>query len=328
MMVSLQCDIELGGLRFYTQSTGDRRRLGVHEVSIESTWDQLTDTATVMLPKKISLDGKSIATGLNPWLRRGDKVKLNLGYEQTGLNEMFVGFIDFIDAKVPVGITCQDGMFLLKKGELTLSYKAVSLKALMADVIGNLVEYEVVADMNLGQFRITKATPAKVLEYLREHYLVRSWFRAGRLYVGLAYVAKLQRAHQLSFTKDIVEHSLEWRVKEQVTLLAKGIIVDRKNKRKEVEVGDKGGETRTFHYYDLSESEVKRMLERELERMRYDGYRGSLTTFGDEPYYHGDTVKLFDVEYPERAGIYLIKKVVTKFGLGGYRQELELEERV
>jgi hypothetical protein len=327
MLYSLDCDVTIGELRFRTNVRDGKKRLGVHEVSIESTWDQLTDTATIQLPRKVYFQRRPLVNGANAWLKRGDKVSISLGYNGV-ITQVFSGYIDQIGIDTPVSIQCQDEMWLLKKGELSLSYKSVTLSKLIADVIGDKVPYEVVADVTLGAFRISKATPAKVLEYLREHYMLRSFFRGGVLYVGLAYVPKLQRKRKLYFDTHIPQHSLEWRERDSLSLLLKAVIIYPDNSKEEVEIGDKDGEQRTFHYYNIPKAEATKLLEGEIERLRYTGFRGSLTTFGHVDFAHGDAVQLVDPVYPERDGLYLIKKVSSLFGSGGYRQELELESRI
>lgn len=300
---------------------------GVTEVSGDSSWDNLTDTCELVFPRKVSWKGRTLATGDSPLLVRKMPVLVKLGYDGA-LTEVFRGFVRDVSGEIPVRVRCEDGMYLLKTGEFTKSYRSVKLSVLMRDLLGAVVPYEVVADVELGPFRISRATPAKVLEYLREHYFVRAWFREGTLYVGLPYVGALQRARTVRFDRNIIEHRLEFRQKEDVRLLLKAVIMKADNKRVEVEVGDKDGEQRTFHYQDMSEAAAKVMLEGEAERLRYTGYRGSFTTFGKPDIRHGDVVDLEDPDYPERAGRYLVKKVTIRFGSDGYRQEVELESKV
>lgn len=72
---------------------------------------------------------------------------------------------------------------------------------------------------------------------------------------------------------------------------------------------------------------MKAIADDEIERLKYDGYKGSLTIFGNS-FNHGDIINLKDDSYPERNGRYLIKKVVTTFGQNGFRQKLELDTKI
>lgn len=306
---------------------GDNYFNGVTSVEIDSSWDSLTDRCTITFPRKVSWKGRGLATGTNPILKREQPLVVSLGYNDKN-TEVFWGFVREVSAEIPVRVECEDAMYLLKKREITKSYRSVSLETLIADIIGNEVEYKVMISTDLGQFRISKATPAKVLEYLREHYFIRSFFRGGILYVGLAIVPELQRERKIRFDRNVISHNLEYRQKEDIRLLLKAVIIQPGNKREEVEVGEKDGEQRTFHYYNISASAAKKRLEQEAERLMYTGYRGSFTTFGSPDFRHGDIVDIVDPVFPDREGRYLAKAVKTTFGEGGYRQEITLESKV
>lgn len=296
---------------------------GVTNVEIDSSWENLTDICKITIPRNLAWKGQKI-TDL---IKRGNKVVVKLGYNDDN-KEVFQGYVRDISSKIPVEITCEDGMFLLKKGEIKKSYKSVDTKTICKDIIGKIVNYKVVANAIVGTFRIDKATPAKVLEYLRSNYFIKSWFREGLLYVGLAYYAGLQRERKFDFNQNIIENDLEFRLKDDVRISLKGIIILANNKRKEIPVGDKDGEQRTFHYHQKTEAFVRQQLAMELERLKYTGYRGSFTGFGAKDVRHGDIVDLNDKNYTERNGKYLAKKVVTTFGFSGFRQKIDLESKV
>jgi hypothetical protein len=74
--------------------------------------------------------------------------------------------------------------------------------------------------------------------------------------------------------------------------------------------------------HNVKESDLKVFAASELERFKYSGYQGSFETFG-EP-----AVSKTDIAHVEgedgNKGDFLIKKVETTFGTGGYRQKVEL----
>lgn len=314
-MLRLTSEIVIGPYRFSA----------VNEVEVDSSWDNLTDTCTLTFPRQISWEGRNLAGGTDPLLKRKMPVTVKLGYDGKNV-EVFRGYVRDISAEIPVKVKCEDAMYLLKQGEFTKSYRSVDTKTLISDMaLSN--PFEVVANATLGQFRISKSTPAKVLEYIREHYFIRSFFREGKLYVGLAFVAALQRRRRIRFDRNVIEHSLEYREKDDVQLYLKAVIMKPDNTKNEVFEGDEGGEQRTFHYYNISKSEASKLLKQEAERLKYTGYRGSFTTFGSPEIRHGDLIELSDPNYPERDGTYLVKRVKITFGMSGYRQEVELESK-
>lgn len=317
-MFKLNCNIIVGEYRF----------TGVNEVTVKSGWDELTDTCTIVLPRKINWRGRNIAIGQDSLLRRGQEVVVQLGYD-TELNEVFRGFVKNIHAETPVKIECEDAMYNLKKGEFTASYKNVDLQTILEGMSKvQEFEFKLLANRELGQLRISKATPAKVLEELRSKYQVRFFFRAGVLYAGLVADPAQQKTHVFDMELNVVENNLEYRRKEDVRIKLEANILYPNNTIEKLTAGDLDGEQRTLHYYNVPKSDIKMQLDAELERLRYDGYKGSLTTFGRPQVRHGDVAKIRSAVLPERDGSYLVKSVETTFGMGGFRQVLELETKV
>ncbi len=315
-MIRLSANCKIGNFKFKA----------IAGCEIESSWDQLTDSATITLPRRLSWKGKNIILGKDPVLKKGDSVEINLGYNDQN-DKVFSGYVTAVSATIPAEIKCQDAMWLLKSSTITKTYKSVTLKQLLQDLLLNRIPFEA-PDVNLGPLRINKATPAQVLEKLRSMYLIKSFFRDGTLYSGLAYWPSLSKTHKLRFDTHIVESNLEYVKKEDVKIKLKIIVVNKQNEKKEYEFGDAEGEQRTLHLYDIKEDQVQHIGAEEIERLRYDGYRGDITTFGKPFVQHGDVVDLFDPFFPDRSGSYLVKKVNPSYGMDGYRQILELDNRI
>jgi hypothetical protein len=312
-MLRVTCNIEIGKYKFTK----------VNAIEIDSSWENLTDTCKITMPR-LTYFGTQKLTDI---IRRGDKVTVQIGYDDADV-KVFEGYVRDVSGQIPIVINCEDAMFLLKKGSIKKSWRSITTAALIKEIIGNTMPYEVLANItNLGKFAINDATPSQVLEKLRSTYFVKSWCRNGKLYVGLAYVPQLQKRHIFDFNQNIIENNLEFKQKEDVRLSLVGKIVYSNNKKEEVKIGDSDGEQRTFNYKDKSKSEVEQLLKAEMERLKYTGFRGSFTAFGTPTVNHGDVVLLKDKLYPEREGQYLVKKVNTQFGVNGFRQVIELEAK-
>lgn len=299
---------------------------GVVEVEQESTWENLTDTCTITIPRKLSFEGKDIVSTDSPMLKRGDVVRIELGYDEE--NELvFEGFIRSVEVKTPLVVHCEDGAFQLKKNPKTVSYKSIQLKELLTDVLPSSIEFEAI-DQPLGQFRVQRATAAEILEHLRKEYHIRSFFKSKKLFVGLAYPPSATiKQHYFEFERNIIEDDLEYRSKDQNDIKVKAISILPDNTRLEVEVGKEEGEVRTFNYYNIeTEAALRQMAERELDKLSIDGFRGSFTAFGEPYVQHGDSVKLVDNKL-DRQGIYLVKKVERNFGVDGFRQKIYLDRK-
>jgi len=291
---------------------------GVVDLRIESSSELFTDTLSATFPRKVSWKGKPITE----LVKRNDSIVVKLGYDDL-LTEVFSGTIRTVKADIPFSITAEDTMFQLKKNAVSKSYPSVKLETLINDIIPADMPRQT-ADTTLGKFRINNATAAEVLDFLKTKYGIYSWLRNGTLYCGLQYVGDGVN-HKFDFNKNIIDHTLEYRVADEISSKVKAISIADDNSRIEVEKGDKEGELRTFHYFDIPKSELETRAEQELAKLKYDGYRGSFTTFGTPVVNHGDTVTLTDRTYPEREGTYIVKSVSREFGQNGYRQTIELD---
>ena len=99
------------------------------EVSIDSSYDNLTDKASLIIPKKIRYvkeDGKttvdSITRGANPLFKIGDKAKIEVGYN-SAIAQVFTGYISGIRQKFPLRFDLEDEVYKLKQNSLQLLTK-------------------------------------------------------------------------------------------------------------------------------------------------------------------------------------------------------------
>ena len=97
------------------------------------------------------------------------------------------------------------------------------------------------------------------------------------------------------------------------------------NTKLTIETGDNDGELRTLTFYNITkESELTARADAELDRLKYDGYFGSLTIFGESFIKHQHVVQIFDDKFPERKGEYFVKGHNVTFGQSGFRRKIEL----
>jgi hypothetical protein len=306
-------------------SVGKYTLAGVVDFSSESSWEMLTDTAEITLPSQVKQGFKFVNLAESQLIRRGDKVSVDLGYDSQNLR-VFEGFVSDVLAGSPVRIQLQDYAWLLKKAPKTVSYKSVTLKKLLSDICPPEIKINAV-DVNLGQFRVTNATPAMVLDEIKKTYHLQSWFRGNILNAGSAYLFGANPpTYTFKFQENIISDSLIYRNKDEIKIKVKGVSMMPNNTKIESEQGDPDGELRTYHYYNLQKADLDKAILADIEKLRFDGYSGSFETFGFPRVQHGDFVKLIDTRY-NRKGVYLVKKVRTSFGANGFRQTIELDRK-
>ena len=301
----------------------------INEVQIESSWDTLTDTCTITLPKKLKWKGKSIVEGANAVFKIGMPVFVFLGYDYK-FELVFEGFLTRIEPKLPLKLYCEDAMWNLKQTEVkALSQKNATVKSLLSDYYkGELKTF----DADLGKFRIQNATLANVFEELDKNYSLKTFFRNGILHVGTPYLltANDRNKHQFDFEKNVISaDSLEYKGKDDSKIKVKAISHNSvTNAKIEVNVGDETGELRTINKVDLTEEQLKEEAIRQIDLLKYEGFRGSFESFGEPFVRFCDIVELTDPNIQERNGSYFVKSVNYSFGMNGYRQNVEIDRKV
>lgn len=319
-MLRLNSKIEIYGLQTWAFKA-------VRSCSIVSDTESLTDTCVIELPKKIKWEGQENSI---PPIRRGNGISVWLGYnEDDNLKLRFSGYIRRVSTGNPVKIECEDGMFLLKLANTQKkAFKNATLNELITELLaGTGIKHALIdKDYVLGPYRITRDTVAEELAELQREFLLKAYFRTinneSILYVGYNWPFDNRQPKDFITAKNIIEESLEYRLKEDIKMKVKGTSIQYDNTRIEVEVGDKDGELKTINFPFLTRDQLRLLASSELDRFKYTGYQGSFITFG-EP-----AVTKTDIAHVEgqdgNKGNYLIKKVEITFGTKGYRQEISL----
>lgn len=293
----------------------------VHVCEIEKSWATLTDTCKITLPRKLKLDDKMIQN----YIKSGDEVTIVGGYDGR-LSTEFTGYVTKIEATTPIVIHCEDEMWKLKQRNFSKVYKQVSLSGLISELAPNYIKS--ITDMQLGDIVIENASPAKVFDMLKQKFGIATFFKNNALYSGLQapYPANPIK-HVYRLQDNVIDNNLTFRRAEEVRLKVKAISTKPDGKKIEVELGDFDGEQRTLNYYNLPEKELKQVATAEIERLKKDGYSGTLTTFFEPWATHGNVAIIQDADYPEKDGEYFIDKVVVSMGVDGYRRNISLGKR-
>lgn len=317
-MLRLTCDITIGKERFDY----------VGEVQILSSWKNLTDTATVKVPRNLITKNKM---KLNENVAVGQKVEIKLGYDLKP-SMRFVGYVDSIGAATNLlEIKCQDEMWSLKKGSFTKSWLTTDLD----EVIGFIKQsynaswsHEIIGDkITLGQWKIEGLSGAKILQKLKDDFGISCFFRDGMLICGKPYETKMKAKKEVNFyygQNVITWKDLTFKDKKDVKLKVRLVNIKPDGAKEESTKGDEDGEERTLHFYNLSKSDLDKQAEAMIDQMKYTGYRGKISAFGEPVAKHGNVAVIKDKRVSDREGKYFIDSVETTFSSSGMRQIIEL----
>lgn len=296
----------------------------VNNVSISSGWEDLTDICSLKLP--------NLQNVLREGINYGDVVNVFLGYGNEN-NLEFTGFVESIAPDFPFELRCEDGMYELKKATaISKVFAEITLKELIAEIVPNAIISDSIPDVIIKNFTVSKATPAQVLRKLKEEYFLTAYFRNKILFVGLPYTEtglEPSRADYNLQRNVEPKTNLTFRRAEDVILQVRAISILEDNTRIEVTVGDSDGQVITLHSRNIDSFQaLTDWANVELEQFKYEGYKGNFTGFGQPFIIHSATANILDNIYPERAGNYVINKVNTTFGTGGFRRKISLGKRV
>lgn len=333
-----------------TQNTTGRNKVIAFDflvdVDIDQSVETLTDNCIVKLPRNVTWGGKTIALTESKvdgqqLFKPGDKIVIKLGYGNN-LKTRFIGYLKSIKSGIPVVINCEDSMYLLKKNPITHNFVGANNK--LDDVLKVILppgmEY-VTADTTIGELKVSAATPAQILENLKTQGIY-SYFRnitengvtRSVLYSSLGYwVDKNRKTATFKYGSNepvigyglIINDDLEYKLAEDLVLKVRAESILSDNTRINVEVGDEDGEIRTVFAYNSTKEQLTAFANREMERFKYTGYRGSFTTLGEPAVEKGDIAVIEGGKYnPD--GSYLIRQVKVTSGISGYKQTIFLDQ--
>lgn len=298
----------------------------ITSVSIQSSWKMLTDIADITLPRKLKIfEGKS----LNEYIRPGDPVKIELGYNRVLLTE-FEGYIQRIGRGVPITLHCEDEMYKLKRKKASYSKRSVKLGELLKDLCG---EYEIVTsfgDTELGAVRYAEMLVSQILEDVKKKTGLYSYFIGKTLYCGNVYTDKVQLPEtKIHLERNAVSQDLQQTGGDyEVTALA----ILKGGKKLEAKAGTKGAEAVNLTYNDKDKTVtvevLKEFAERYYEGLKKQKYKGGIELFGIPAVTFGQVIDLKSDITPEMDGKYYIEKVTKEFSDNAtYRQKVELGGR-
>jgi hypothetical protein len=292
----------------------------VADMEIVTSWQEQTQKGTIVLPYNLEIDSRKLKTEI----KKGDKVVVKIGYGDR-LNTVFTGYVARVRPSIPIVIEVEDEMWRLK--QITVNDKATN-ETLRSFLERILPAYTIDCfDIDIPRFNAVKITASQLLNQLKNDYGFYSFFRNGVLVVGKQYDAE---KHAIGVTKlqyNIIDDYLEYMSKDDVKLKVTAISNLASGEKIEVELGDPDGEGRTLNFYNLPKSELTKVAENEMSRLTYDGYRGTVTLFGEPFVTTGDVLEIQNDEESDKTGRYWIDGVTYNFGTDGYRQIVKLGAR-
>ncbi len=293
----------------------------VNSVNIEESIKILEDKGTIILPREYreavvngktdSFAGKNILDFINV----DDPVTVELGYDDDMATE-FTGYISSISADIPLKIELEDEMHFLRKSNFTKAFLSLSLQELLNFIAADY-DHDIIDDISLGKFTINNESAYQVLSRLRKVYGLHARFVNKVLQVGFPISLTPQKVHEININRNVraQQNDLKFVRKEDFKLLLKAISINKNGERLQEDFGDKGGAQRTLHFMNKTRKVLKELAEKNYKSLNFDGYQGSIPTWGIPRTNAGESFEITDPNYEnsERDGQYLIEGVTKKF---------------
>jgi|GEM_PF-1393410 len=295
-------------------------------VSIELTrgGNALGTTGTVLIHANAFYNNQQI--DLSKYVVRGAKVTLDLGFDTRLVREL-TGYVSKVKPTLPLEVELEDGFFQLKRKGVKGQFKSVSLKALLKSILPSGVKFEA-ADIQIGNLTIEPTNVADVLARLHKDHNIQFWFDPeGNLIAG-----RLNSHRQAGLPvytykqgQSLVKSDLEYTRAEDLKIKINGINHLPKNKKEKYSLGDAGGDQYDRNYYNLSTSDFRAAVRRDLQAYKIDGFKGSFTGLGLPAIQPGDIVAVEGVPYSEVNNLKAFSDQVTvKFNTEGYFREINV----
>lgn len=306
---------------------GDYRLGMVEKVEINRSVEQLADSAVVTLPGA----EYNVALDIEQKIHRGDRIVINLGYEEIGMVQEFEGYVQRIGSdNGAITLECEDELYLFRKALEDRQLSNVSLASLLDIIVkgvGGGFKVDCSYSWTYEKFVINNATGYDVLRKFQEESGADIYIQDGTLHVH-APGEKVGNTIYYDFTQNVQDCDLTYRRTEdrRVRVIVKALLPD--GKVKEKEYGTTGGDRVVVKCASSDDASMKLRGESEHKRLTFDGYDGNIVTWLVPYIKPGDKAVIHDKDYEYKDGSYYVRAVQTEFSADGGRRTVELGYRL
>ena len=294
----------------------------VTELHIEKSWQEFTGLAEIVIPRNVKDFNRIERDDL---FELGDPVIIKFGYGTEELPVEFEGYITDVADGVPYRLKCEDEMFKLKRGSVTVSKKGVSLKQLLEAIApGYKVECP---DIPLGTVRYTNIAPVEILENLKKELGIYTFFD-GKVLHAVDGNSQDGETLKILLERNAVSEDLNRKSKADEKVLVKFKSLQRNGKYITHEEGDENGTVQVRSWPYLAKAEIEARAKRIIDLQKSKGFDGTITLFGMPRAYLGVKVEIKSLFYANLEGTFYVDKIVKDFSRRGIRQQLTIGNKV
>lgn len=315
---------------------------GVHDVRISTGLGSVTSMAYVQLPARASIvkQGQATESGVvtSHQFKEGDEVTIKLGYSGD-LKTEFKGFVKQMDMNRPLTVICEGYSWLLRRNQVNISKRSVSIKTLLNEAVKGLagIEVECEADIHLNNIQVN-GTGADVINAIHEHtdHTLTIFFKDwNKLWCGNLKTKVAQNGDTLKMGK--VQYRSGFNIFSNNTLKKRNTTDDpvevkysKRDSEGTVLTGNSAAFKKAVRKHSKLLNQVKEatalklLAEEKAYKENYEGFEGNVQTFLEPFVQPGFIASLTDNLLELEARDYLVEAVTTHFGISGARRSVEL----
>jgi hypothetical protein len=311
----------------------------VNDIEINSSWQNLTDTGKIIIPKKVyykdelgkkfTFDGKNVISGDDlgiPLILRGDKIKIELGYIYNILqynpitikdeevykdiiNTVFEGYISNVDNRMPIEIHFEDKMWLLKQVQAPNKTYTGTIEEMLTEMLALVPNNPFImsnfTSTKVGDFTTRNETIAQVLDRLQKDFRFESFIRDNELRCSyIVYYPQDIKESIFKFQYNIISDDLLYKRTDDVKIgiEAKSVELTSKGSNKDGTTKYKTNKIHYFAYYDKKELKI--------------------VPIDDKPSaFDGEIRTLYSMKMPESQLKVYLEKEIKRITYNGWRGE-------
>lgn len=311
----------------YEIIVGGRYTLAMLEaVDIQKSVDLLTGTAAVTVPAIVY----NQALKHEEYVKVGDTIVIKLGYDD-GLVEEFTGYVQRIDTDDDtLTFNCEDSMYLTRKPVRDKLFLNTSVKAIARYCLTSIgfKKMECDYDVDYEKFVISKAGAFDVLKKLKEETKANIYFVGDTLHIHPPYIEKGGTV-VYDFAVNVESSDLKYRRKDDRKITIEINSVGTDGKKIKSTFGTTGGEVHKIKVSSpMSANNLAKVAKTEFNRLCFDGYEGSITTWLIPVVKPTYSARIIDKDYQFKTGTYYVAAVQTTFDENGGVRKITLGKKL
>ena len=312
-------------------TNGKKYGLGtLGECEIVSSVDNLTDTATIVLPGFIMNERLQ----LQDQIKEGTEVKIDLGYNGSLKNE-FTGFVKEIrNNDNSLKIICEDAYYLFRKSIKDKELKPATLKDIASYLTQEIdPKYAVKCsyEIQYEKFTILQNKACDVLKKIQEETLANIYFDTEKkeLHIHPPYTKKTG-AVKYSMLQNIESSNLEYKNRKEESYEITVESTDLAGNVNKATVGNSEGDQTTINVGAMDQKSMETLAENALRIKTVPTYQGSFDAWLVPYVKPSFTATIADNDFAERNGkenqnvTYYVKSVTTSLSESGGKRTIEI----